>query len=190
MRRPASTASRDDASRLKNQIPGFSPPAFTYVRTFSSRNDDTRGSGRRPRARSPLSRNGVIPSHATPSCVSTSSSGGTCLRTSAADTRQLAKSRSSQVWPISQPRRGIGHGLCSSRSSDRACRAAVSSWSMLVMCLPRRPLEIASERLLALDRLEERLEVAVAEAAGAVALDHLEKHGRTVLGSLREDLQQ
>ena len=51
-------------------------------------------------------------------------------------------------------------------------------------------LEVAAERLLALDRLEERLEVAVAEAARAVALDHLEEQRRPVLGGLREDLQQ
>ena len=51
-------------------------------------------------------------------------------------------------------------------------------------------LEVAAERLLALDRLEERLEVAVAEAARAVALDHLEEQRRPVLRGLREDLQQ
>ena len=39
----------------------------------------------------------------------------------------------------------------------------------------RHALEVAAERLLALDRLEERLEVAVAEAARAVALDDLEE---------------
>src|SRR5579859_7223377 len=51
-------------------------------------------------------------------------------------------------------------------------------------------LEIAAERLLALDRLEQRLEVAVAEARRAVALDHLEEDRGPVLGRLREDLQQ
>ena len=44
-----------------------------------------------------------------------------------------------------------------------------------------RTLEVAAERLLALDRLEQRLEVALAEAAGAVALDHLEEERRPVL---------
>ena len=52
------------------------------------------------------------------------------------------------------------------------------------------PLEVAAERLLALDRLEQRLEVPVAEAARAVALDHLEEERRPVLRRLREDLQQ
>ena len=37
------------------------------------------------------------------------------------------------------------------------------------------PLQVAAERLLALDRFEQRLEVAFAEAARAVALDHLEE---------------
>ena len=45
----------------------------------------------------------------------------------------------------------------------------------------RRDLEVAAERLLALDRLEQRLEVAVAEAARAVPLDHLEEERRAVL---------
>src|SRR3954447_26060284 len=51
-------------------------------------------------------------------------------------------------------------------------------------------LKIPAQRLLALDRLEERLEVAVAEAAGAVALDDLEEDRRTVADRLGEDLQQ
>ena len=49
---------------------------------------------------------------------------------------------------------------------------------------------VAAQCLFALDRLEERLEVAVAEAASAVALDHLEEQGRPVLRRLREDLEQ
>src|ERR671935_1470582 len=51
-------------------------------------------------------------------------------------------------------------------------------------------LEVSAQRLFPLDRLEQRLEVAVAEAAGAVAFDHLEEHRRPVLRRLREDLQQ
>src|SRR4051794_35460625 len=51
-------------------------------------------------------------------------------------------------------------------------------------------LKIAPQRLLALDGLEERLEVAVAEAAGAVTLDHLEEDRRPVADRLGEDLQQ
>src|SRR3954470_12079291 len=50
--------------------------------------------------------------------------------------------------------------------------------------------EIAAERLLALDRLEKRLEVPLAEPTCAVTLDHLEEERRPVLGSPREDLQQ
>src|SRR5207245_6387134 len=51
-------------------------------------------------------------------------------------------------------------------------------------------LQIAAERLFALDRLEQRFEVAVAEAARAVALDHLEEERRSVLSRVREDLEQ
>src|SRR3954468_14529796 len=51
-------------------------------------------------------------------------------------------------------------------------------------------LQVAALGLLALDRLEQRLEVPVAEAARAVALDHLEEDRRAVADRLREDLQQ
>src|SRR5688500_13505636 len=50
-------------------------------------------------------------------------------------------------------------------------------------------LQVAPQLLLALDRLEQRLEVALAEAAGAVALDDLEEHRRAVADGLGEDLQ-
>src|SRR6266571_2290921 len=51
-------------------------------------------------------------------------------------------------------------------------------------------LQVAAEGLLALDRLEQRLEVAFAEAARPVALDHLEEERWPVLVRLREDLQE
>src|ERR1051326_451088 len=51
-------------------------------------------------------------------------------------------------------------------------------------------LQVPAQGLLALDRLEERLEIAVAEAPRAVAFDHLEEERRPVLRRLREDLQQ
>src|SRR6478752_3518519 len=50
--------------------------------------------------------------------------------------------------------------------------------------------EVAAALLLALDRLEQRLEVALAEAEGAVTLDQLEEHRRAVLDGAGEDLQQ
>src|SRR3954470_23918891 len=56
--------------------------------------------------------------------------------------------------------------------------------------MPAAALEVPAQRLLALDRLEQRLEVPVAEAARAVTLDHLEEERRPVLRGLREDLQQ
>src|SRR5205823_13864639 len=74
------------------------------------------------------------------------------------------------------------HGRCAVSSSVDACRTGTSNSS--------RKLEIAAECLLALDRLEERFEVSLAEAARPVALDHLEKERRPVLRRLREDLQQ
>src|SRR4051794_41382447 len=51
-------------------------------------------------------------------------------------------------------------------------------------------LEVAAPVLLALDRLEECLEVALAEAQRAVPLDQLEEDGGPVTGRLGEDLQQ
>src|SRR3954469_11154533 len=52
------------------------------------------------------------------------------------------------------------------------------------------PLQVASSLLLALDRLEQRLEVALAEAERAVAFDQLEEHRGSVLHRLGEDLQE
>src|SRR5947207_9557437 len=83
---------------------------------------------------------------------------------------------------MTQGRCGTGHGRCAVSSSVDACRTGTSNSS--------RKLEIAAECLLALDRLEERFEVSFAEAARAVALDHLEEERRPVLRRLREDLQQ
>src|SRR6187551_2100864 len=54
----------------------------------------------------------------------------------------------------------------------------------------RKSLEVAAPLLLALDRLEECLEVALAETERAVPLDQLEEHGRPVADRLGEDLQQ
>src|SRR5205823_9124727 len=51
-------------------------------------------------------------------------------------------------------------------------------------------LEVAAQGLFALDRLEQRLEVALAEGRRPVALDHLEEDRRPVLRRLREDLEQ
>src|SRR3954449_7093272 len=51
-------------------------------------------------------------------------------------------------------------------------------------------LKVAAPLLLTLDRLEECLEVALAETERAMALDQLEEHGGPVAGGLGEDLQQ
>src|SRR5215472_15970761 len=50
--------------------------------------------------------------------------------------------------------------------------------------------EVAAAGLFPLDRLEQRLEVALAEPLRAVPLDQLEEHGRPVLDRLGEHLQQ
>src|ERR671922_1992602 len=49
--------------------------------------------------------------------------------------------------------------------------------------------EVPPQLLLALDRLEERLEVALAEPARAVPLDDLVEHRRPVADRLGEDLE-
>src|SRR6266508_6736195 len=51
-------------------------------------------------------------------------------------------------------------------------------------------LKVATLLLLALDRLEQRLEVAFAEAAAALALDDLDEQRRPILERLAEDLEQ
>src|SRR6185312_15670481 len=51
-------------------------------------------------------------------------------------------------------------------------------------------LEVAARRLLALDGLEQRFEVALAKAARALTLDDLEEHRRAILLVAGEDLQQ
>src|SRR6267142_1513375 len=50
--------------------------------------------------------------------------------------------------------------------------------------------KISAKSLLALDRLEQRLEVPLAEAPRAVAFDHLEEKRRAILRGLREDLEE
>jgi small subunit ribosomal protein S7 len=74
-----SATRRLDASMPRNHTPGFPSAARTYVRTLSSRRDERPGSGSIPRARSPVSRKGVIPSQALPPNVSTSGGPGPSL---------------------------------------------------------------------------------------------------------------
>src|SRR3954471_10449786 len=68
------------------------------------------------------------------------------------------------------------------------------SQSHATTCVPQQTSGVASEVaalvLFALDRLEEGLEVALAEAQRAVPLDELEEDGRPVAERLGEDLQQ
>src|SRR5947209_8156173 len=50
-------------------------------------------------------------------------------------------------------------------------------------------LQVPPQRLLTLQRLEQRLEISLAEAAAALALDHLEEQRRAVFHRAREDLE-
>ena len=126
-RRAARTASRLVASSEKNHTPGFPSAARTYVRTFSSLNAERRGSGAIPRARSPVIRNGTIPSHALPSNSSISRPAGMYGRSSSTATRQWTKTRLSHVWPITHRPAGSGHARCAVSSTERACLAAAPS---------------------------------------------------------------
>src|SRR4051812_48276388 len=87
---------------------------------------------------------------------------------------------------VLEPRTPVEEGRCSGAGlgtspgqcyrSDRQLRSPVSQVSATV--------------LLTLDRLEQGLEVALAEAERSVPLDQLEEHRRPVLHGLGEDLQQ
>src|SRR6476620_11804600 len=78
--------------------------------------------------------------------------------------------------------------LCHNGDQPRARHAGSAVDGSLVA--PAAGSEVAALVLLALDRLEERLEVALAEAERAVPLDELEEDGRPVAERLGEDLQQ
>src|SRR5215218_8501724 len=56
--------------------------------------------------------------------------------------------------------------------------------------LAREASQVSADLLLPLDRLEQGLEVALAEAEGAVSLDQLEEDRRSVLDGLGEDLEE
>src|SRR4029453_2522991 len=115
---------------------------------------------------------------------SSSGPAGRSWRSASAGARQWANSRSSQVWAITQRPSGSGQGRCSVCSRVAACRAGVSIRSVCP------ELEIAPERRLALNRLEQGPEVAFAEGGAAVSLDYLEEDRRPILRGLREDLEQ
>ena len=69
------------------------------------------------------------------------------------------------------------------------CRLTIADWPQcrpigrvrLVIVNAGSPNQRFPERLLALDRFEQRLEVALAEAAAALPLDDLEEHRRPIL---------
>ena len=61
---------------------------------------------------------------------------------------------------------------------DAMQRVALAGGTSPTRRYGRHALEVAAARLVALDRLEQRLEVAFAEARRALALDDLEEHRR------------
>ena len=105
---------------------------------------------------------------------------------SSAATRSVPECSASETRP-SEPL-----GMPAASLSAIRAQAAPTETSAVRRCAFTKAtrLEVAAERLLALDRLEQGLEVALAERARAVALDHLEEERRPVLRRLREDLEQ
>ena len=91
--RAAATAMLLDASRLKNQTPGSRPLRCTYVRTFTSWNEEIHGSGGVMTGRTPVIVNGIRPAYAFPSNVSRSSPGGRSACSSDGGTSQCRKRR-------------------------------------------------------------------------------------------------
>src|SRR5215212_743642 len=84
------------------------------------------------------------------------------------------------------PTRAREAATAGARSPRASCSAATAPREGL----SAKSSEVPAQGLLALDRLEERLEVALAERRRAVPLDHLEEDRRPVLGGLGEDLEQ
>src|ERR1044071_6132657 len=87
--------------------------------------------------------------------------------------------------------RRTGRARLSAASSGRpaACRG-LPRWRSRCRSRTGTSLKVAAPGLLVLDRLEERLEISLAEAARAFALDDLEKERRAVLERLGEELQE
>src|SRR5436309_8150650 len=92
--------------------------------------------------------------------------------------RGSTRSRRSPRTP-SPPRSAASRSRGTRRGAWRAAARAT-----------RSALQVPPSLLLALQRLEQRLEVALAEATRAVPLDHLEEQRRAVANRLGEDLEQ
>ncbi len=99
------------ASSEKKKTPRRSA-IFAYVRTFSSGKAESQGSGGVPRSRTPLIRNGTIPSQARSSKVSSSRPTGSAARIVATGIGQCAKRRSFQDCAMTHAPRGSGQGRC------------------------------------------------------------------------------
>src|SRR4051794_35925945 len=131
--------------------------------------------------------------------------GSTCRRSSCRGrcssrgrSRRPASFPAGSADPTCRPPRGrspTAAAPCRTSASCEACGSSRLLWSTEgevpnAAGAETRALQVSAQRLVALDRLEERLEVALAERRRAVALDDFEEDGRPVLRRLREDLQQ
>src|SRR5688572_28858012 len=88
---------------------------------------------------------------------------------------------------------GVGSFATRQPASSRTTASAAIGYRMATRTRPRAyrfRLEVAAALLLALDGLEQRLEVADAKATRSMALDDLEEEGRPVLHRLGEDLEE
>src|SRR5579871_1797323 len=95
VRAPMTAATRA-ASSEKNHTPGSPSGPLTYVRQLVSGNAENHGRGGRNGGRRPLNQNGVTPTQADASKVSTVSARGTSFATEAAGNRQCKNVRSHQ----------------------------------------------------------------------------------------------
>src|SRR2546422_693115 len=121
MPRPSTTATGFPASKLKKYTPEI-PPTVTYVRTFSSGKADNQGTAGSCRGRTPLMRNGTIPTQPDPPNVSRLNCGGTWPRRSWTATGQCANRRSCQTWAMAHAPFGGGYGRCAT-----LCKSAIAT---------------------------------------------------------------
>src|ERR1700735_2715334 len=99
--------------------------------------------------------------------------------------------RASRSATGSRCRQRASDRLAAGRGSRELSEVALEALSLSEVAPGApEPSEVAPPGLLALDCLEQRLEVALAEALRAVPLDQLEEHRRPVLHGLGEYLQQ
>src|SRR5581483_5552378 len=100
-------------------------------------------------------------------------------RSVAPHTDHARRAAVSSVPPAARPPPPRSRTHCRTRRGNSSCAAHLSA-----------ALQVPALRLLCLDRLEQRAEVALAESARSLALNDLEEDRRTIFHRLREELQQ